>query len=103
MLLKIDVLTSEKIIINFYHHQFIIRFCLNFTANITINLKLNSIKKNFKIASKTVILSKSIILISIFNILKKLQSQLNKDYIFILKKQLKLKLILLSVIMYINT
>ena len=77
MLLKIDVLMLKKIIVNFHHYQLIIEFCQNLTVNITISLKLNSMKRAFKIVSKTVILFKSAVLISIFNILKKSQSQSN--------------------------
>ena len=103
MLLKINVLMLEKIAVNFYCCQFIIKFYFNFITNIIINSKLNLMKKAFKIVSKTVILFKSAILISIFNILKKSQSQSDKNYIFVLKKQLKLRFILLLIIMYTNT
>ena len=102
MFLKINVLISKRIAVNFHQHQFIIKFYQNFIINITISLKLHLIKRVFKISDKIIILLKSVMLILIFNILKKCQSQFNKNYTFILKKQLKLKLILLLAIMHTN-
>ena len=50
--------------------------------NIIINLKSHSIKRAFKIFKKTLLSIKSVVLILIFNTLKKSQSQFNKNYIF---------------------
>ena len=103
MLLDINILMSERIAVNLHHHHFTIEFCQNLMANIMISSKSHLIKRALKIASKTIILLRSAVLILISNILKKCQPQFNKDYIFTLKRQLKLELTLLPAIMHAGT